>query len=364
MKTHRNLYEKIYDFDNLHKAYLEARKNKRFRDEVLMFSANLEENLINLQNHLIYQTYKVGRYKERYVHIPKTRLIMALPFADRVVQWAVYRVVQPIFRKSYISTTYGSLEGGGALAAMTKLQYWLRLFRNKHDRSYVLKLDITKFFFRVPHDVLMRVLRKKIADERLLWLLETIFRSEDTPFGFHEDVADVMTGERLWGIGMPVGNLLSQMMANAVLNELDQYVKRELRVKYYMRYMDDMCIISSDKKELHELKQLIDEYLTSNLGLALNNKSSIRPTSLGVEFVGYRIWADKTKMKKATALRMKRRLQVIKKYYENGEFPLEKCKPVLMGYLGLLQRCSSTNLRDKILEDFVLVRKCPPEEIE
>ena len=366
MKTFSNIFEEVYDFENLYAAYLDARKNKRYREEVLSFTADLEENLLGIQNHLIHQTYQLGRYREFYVHEPKKRLIMALPFRDRVMQCALYRIINPIFVRGYISTSYGSIRGGGTIKAIRQLQYWLRLLTKKPEKYYALKMDVTKFFFRIPHDVQLRILREKITDERVMWLFDTIINSSDTPFGLPLDVVDVENCERLYDVGMPVGNLISQMLANIVLNKVDQYIKRDLRVRYYMRYMDDMLILGSDKKALHEIKELVEVFMDENLRLQLNSKTSIRPVSHGIEYVGYRVWHNHIRLKKATALRMKRRLRKVRTLYGEGKLKFETCHHTLMSYLGFLKHCSDNALRDKVLEDFVLVRHSaedPPEDI-
>lgn len=236
MKKFRNIYEKIYDFENLYQAYLEARKCKRYRQDVLQFSANLEENLIQIQNELIYKTYKVGRYREFFVYDPKKRLIMALPFKDRVVQWAIYRQLNPILDKQYIYDSYGCRIGKGTHKAADRLQYWLRQVYRKPEKYYYLKLDISKYFYRVDHQVLMEIIKKKFDDPDLIWLMDKIINSEDTKFGLPLNIdPDKCTIEdRLADVGMPIGNLTSQMFANLYLNELDQHVKHELKLHYYI----------------------------------------------------------------------------------------------------------------------------------
>lgn len=362
MKTYKNLYEKIYDFENLYLAYQDARRCKRYRGEVLAFSANLEENLIDIQNHLIYQSYTMGEYREFYVYEPKKRLIMALPFRDRVVQCALYRVVNPLFTRSYIDTSYGSIVGRGPLKAVEKLRYWLRLLHNKPEKYYALKMDVAKFFFRIPHDVQMASLERRIDDPKTMWLFEQIIRSRKTPFGLPLDAVDVANCTRLYDIGMPVGNLISQMLANIVMDAADQYIKRELKCHYYMRYMDDMLVLGADKQELREIMRLVSAFLEQNLGLCLNNRTSIRPVSLGVEFVGYRVWQDRTQIRKSTSLRMKRRLRATRIRYGQGKLPLEKAQSTITSYLGLMKHCDCDNLRDKVLEDFVLVRHSDPRD--
>lgn len=362
MKKIRNLYEQIYDFENLYQAYLSARSCKRYREQVLAFTANLEENLIQLQNELIFQTYKVGRYHEFYVYEPKKRLIMALPFRDRVVQWAIYRVVNPVFARSYIADSYACIPGRGSHAAVQRLQYWLRLAGNRPEKYYFLKMDVSKFFYRVSHEVILEILSRKISDERLMWLFRSIIESENTAFGLPLGYIDVGAAPRLYDVGMPIGNLTSQMMANIYLNEVDQFCKRRLRIHCYMRYMDDMLILSDSKEKLHHYKELVERLLNDRLRLNLNNKTAIRPVTLGIDFCGFKVWADHIKLRKSTALKMKRHLKYVKGQYSKGLLPLEKANETLISYMGLMRHCNSYRLRCKIADDFVLVRKDPPED--
>lgn len=355
MKTYKNLYEQIYDFDNLHKAYLEARKGKRYRDEVLEYTANLEENLINLQNHLIYQTYKVGAYREKIINIPKKRIIMILPFRDRVLQWAVYRVLNPIFAKSYITDSYGCIKGRGNLAAIKRIQYWLRLLERDKRPIYVLNMDIRKYFFRIPHDVILDIIGRKIADERVMWLMGVLVNSNNTPFGLPLDVKDVGNVKKITGIGVPVGSLNSQMIANIVLNEVDQLAKRELRIPYFIRYVDNFGEISHDKNQLNIHRAIIERFLHENLRLEFSDATIYKVVD-GVAFAGYRIWSDRIQLRKATALRMKKRLKHIRQQYAEGKITLEKAVSVFHSFTGLMSHCNNNSLRDKVHEDFVLTK--------
>lgn len=355
-KSYSNLYEQIYDYENLYNAYLEARKSKRYREGVLRFSANLEENLIVLQNHLMWQSYTVGEYRRTIIRIPKTRIIMILPFKDRVLQWAIYRVIYPLFEKSFISDSYGCIEGRGDLAAVRRIQYWLNKLGKDGRDVYALEMDIRKYFFRVPHDVILDTLRKKISDNRVMWLLDTIVNSKTTPFGLPHDVSDVETAEMLWDVGMPVGSLISQMTGNIVLNELDQFIKRKLRVKHYIRYMDNFNIFGHSKPELRDLKAQIELFLHHQLRLDFS-KAEISNTKHGIEFAGFRVWSDKLHIRKSTTLRMKRRLAHVKRLYSEGKIPLEKARAVFNSYYrGLLAHCDNDSLREKVLEDWVLAR--------
>lgn len=347
LETLRNIYPAIYDFENLHEAYLSARKNKRYRGDVLEFTARLEENLIQLQNELIYKMYEVGRYREFYVYEPKKRLIMALQFRDRVIQWAIYRHLNPWFDKQFIYDSYGCREGKGTHRAADRLQYWMRQVNRKNERYYYLKLDISKYFYRVDHRILMNILRKKIEDKDLLGLLDRIVNCEHTAFGLpaFTDPADCPKEDRLLDTGMPIGNLSSQLFANIYLNELDQYTKQELRLHYYIRYMDDIIILHQDKRYLHEVKDEIEAFLWDSLRLNLNKKTAIRPISQGVEFVGFRMFATHRKLKKASVKKMKSRLKYVRAAFERGEIDAESLRATEASYLGVMKHFNSHGLR-------------------
>ncbi|MDD6119395.1 MAG: reverse transcriptase/maturase family protein [Selenomonadaceae bacterium] len=359
MKRIDGLYEKIYDYENLYQAYIEARKLKRYRQEILRYSADIDTNLIEMQNELIWRTYRVGRYREFFVYDPKKRLIMALPFKDRIVQWAIYRQLNPILERRYISTSYGCRQKGapvmgGPHNAVKKMQEYIR---GQPRKAYILKMDISKYFYRVDHQILMDMLRATIKDEGLLWLLSVIIFSEHS-FGVEITDHDY-NGKRLHSVGMPIGNLSSQMFANFYLNAADQYAKHVLKAKHYLRYMDDMVIVSTDKRYLGECRDRMREFLLENLHLQLNNKTTIRTETQGVDFCGYRVWRDHIRLRKKSALKMKHRLRWLRKAYARGEpgVTIKSVRDTLMSYLGMLQHCDGYRLRESILRDLVLTRK-------
>lgn len=162
MKRYGYLFEQVYDFENLYRAYLSARRKKRYRPDVLKFTANLEENLIALQNELIWKTYEVGYYREFFVHEPTKRLIMALPFRDRIIQWAIFRVINPIFDSCFIGHSYACRVGKGTHAAADRLHCWQKLVDRKPEKYYYLKLDVSKYFYRVDHGVTLDLISRKV----------------------------------------------------------------------------------------------------------------------------------------------------------------------------------------------------------
>lgn len=363
MQTIKNIFPLIYDFENLFNAYKKAISCKRYRPDVMAYTDQLEENLIELQNEFIWKTYSVGRYNIFYVYEPKKRMIMSLQFKDRVAQHAIYSILNPYFEKQFISDSYACRVGKGKHRAIRQLQRWLRKTDRSLKRFYYLKLDISKYFYRVDHEVLMGILQRKIADKDLLHVLSVIINCEDTHFGLPlgADVGSVAYDELLGEVGLPIGNLTSQMFANLYLNELDQHCKHHLHLHYYIRYMDDIIILHHDKKYLERIKQDIAKFLADNLHLQLNSKTCIRPTSMGIEFVGFRVWSTHIKLRKKTAEKMKKRLKYMFAAYRTGEIDRETLDRSIASYRGILQHFNSYGLRQSLNE---LYKKEVKEEKE
>ena len=350
LQTIKNIFPLIYDFENLFNAYKKAIKCKRYRTDVMEYTDRLEENLIELQNEFIWKTYSVGQYNIFYVYEPKKRMIMSLQFKDRVAQHAIYSQINPYFEKQFINDSYACREGKGTHRAIKRLQNWLRKTDRKQERFYYLKLDISKYFYRVDHEILMGILQRKIADKDLLHVLSVIINCEDTHFGLPlgADVGNVAYDELPGEVGLPIGNLTSQMFANLYLNELDQHCKHKLRLHYYIRYMDDIIILHHDKKYLEEVKRDIAGFLEEKLHLQLNNKTCIRPTSMGIEFVGFRVWSTHIKLRKKTAKKMKKRLKYLFTAYAAGEVDRETLDRSIASYRGILKHFNSYGLRQDL----------------
>lgn len=355
MKSLKHLKDKVTDYENLYRAYLNARKNKRYRGEVLKFSANLEDNLVKIQEELINQTYKPGNYREFYVYEPKQRLVMAQPFKDRVVQWALYQILNPHFVKGYIKDSYACIEGRGSISGTQRVFYWTSQVSRRANKYYYLKLDVSKFFYRIDHEVACSLVDKQVNyDPWGMWIIRLFVESDTTCFGLPPGMKpeEVTKEDRLSDKGVAVGNLSSQMLANVYMNVIDQYCKRELGIHFYARYMDDIIILSDSKQQLHEWKQLIEKKLNTALLLELNDKTCIRPITLGIEFCGYKIFPTHIKLRKSTALRMKRRLKEIKRLYAEGEIDLERASQTVNSYMGILSHCDSYYLRRTIFGEY------------
>lgn len=359
MEKHQHVFDKFIEFENLYDGYLLARRHKRYKEEILHYTANLEENLINAQNHLIWHDLKIEGLHSFYEFFPKPRLIHALPFRFRVINCAAYNVLWPIYSKSFYEHSYGSIPGRGALKAVNQLQSWQRLVLRKPGRWYFGKADIAKFFFRVPVDVQLRELGKPLDDPEMMWFLETMIRADGRPFGLPIEASGPLDTELVLGVGMQVGSLISQMTANIVLTPLDHYVKRTLQAPYYIRYMDDMIFLTPSKQEAWDILHAMDDYLQEELGLQLNHKTGVIPADHGVEFVGKIIRPDRIDLRKSTSLKMKRHLEWVKEKYASGEVDYDYARSVILSYLGVLKWTSDNALRDSMLENYKLVRHRP-----
>lgn len=355
------LLERIYSWENLLEAYHEAASDKWFRNDVAAFAAHLEDNLIDIQNALMWRTYTVGRYREFYVTEPKKRLVMALGFRDRVVQWAIYLQTNQYLDNGMIYHSYGCRVEKGTTRAADRLQYWCALVDRKPGPPWhYLKLDVSKYFYRVDHNVLLGILRRKFpGEDGFLWLMETIINCDHTPFGLPpgKSADEVPPSERLFEVGMPIGNLTSQLLANVCLNELDQYIKHELGAHFYDRYMDDMVLLYQDAATLHKWKDAIEAYLNDVLRLELNSKTTIGLVKRGITFVGCRIFPGSRKPTPQTVAKMKARMRYIAKEYEAGLIDFDAVDATMQSYFGLLSHCTTHGLQNWIENNIVFKRR-------
>ena len=337
MKTYTKLFERIYCFENLFNAYEKARRNKRYKMDALAFRENLESNLIELKNELIYKQYTPGSYREFYVYDPKIRLIMAAPFRDRVVHHALCNVIEPIFESRFIYHSYACRVGKGTHAGVDCTSEYLKETRRKYGEMYCLKGDVRKYFLSVSHNILRRILRKKIQCRETLWLMDKIIASTAQPGDMNPR-------------GIPVGNLTSQLFANIYLNELDYFMKQEKKNKYYVRYMDDFLILHPDKAYLHKLWNKTELFLNEHLDLKLNQKTAVFPVSQGIDFLGYRIWENRRVLRKTSVKRIKRIMKKYTREYQAGNLSNKKIRPVLCSWIGHAEHADVPQLRNKIIE--------------
>ncbi len=336
MKTYKDLFERVCSFENLTIAYYKARKGKRHGKDILKFSYNLEGNLLKLQEGLKTRSYVPGKYREFYVNDPKRRLIKAAPFRDRVVHHALCNVIEPIFDDTFIYDSYACRKGKGTHAGVDRLQKFIRSANagGNKKRIYTLKCDITRYFPSIDHELLLAMIDKKIRDEKTMWLIKLITGSS----------ADTTKPRKA---GIPIGNLTSQLSANIYLNELDYFVKHDLGVRYYVRYMDDFVILDKSKQRLHEIKREITEFLGS-LRLELHpKKARIFPVDMGVDFLGYVVFPTYRRLRKANVKKFTKKLKKLKAMYEKGSS--ERVFMSVNSWIAHAKHADTYGLRRKIL---------------
>lgn len=278
MTVIQNAWPVVCNFGWLIEADRNARKGKRYRAEVLNFTARLEDNLFTIQQGMMNGSYVLGPYRKLWVYVPKKRLVMALDYPDRIVQWSLYLYLNPIYDRLFIEDSYACRKDKGSHKAAKRLQYWMCQVQRKPGPGwYCLKLDISKYFYRVNHEKLLAILERRVKDPAMMAFIRGVVNSRAEPFGLPRwrTPQDTPPEEWLYEVGMPIGNLTSQLFANIYLNELDQYCKHKLKIHYYIRYMDDVIILGQDKETLHRWKAAVETFLREELALDLNSKTSI-----------------------------------------------------------------------------------------
>ncbi len=342
-KTYNNLYPQIYDFWNLYSAYEQVITGKRYAPISLKFTFEMESNLIQLQNALIWKTYRTGKYYNFYVYEPKKRMVSALPFKDRVAQQALCNIIEPLFEAKMIHGSYACRIGKGTHKAADRTQEFILQAQAEWESVVCLKGDIEKYYPSVNHDGLKRIIRRTIACKDTLWLIDGIIDSGADPKDINPK-------------NLPIGNRASQLCANVYMGQLDHFVKEVLQVKYYVRYMDDFIILGPNTAYLWDIHRQIEAFLREELSLELNKKTDIFPISRGIDFVGYRIWPTHRLLRKRSIKKFKRKLRVFKKKYATGDIGYEKINRSVQSWIGHAKHADTYRLRRKLFSEFKLVK--------
>lgn len=301
----KHVFDLIFSDDNLYEAIQDASKGRRYNKDVLRVQHDIWNVIEQIQQDVRSGKYTIDKYYIFYVYEPKKRMIMSITFYHRIVQWAIYRVINPLLVKGYIKDTYGCIPGRGSLAAMQRLRYWIKSVEHKPGTWYYLKLDISKYFYRISHEVLKEILARKIKDQQLLQVLYNIIDCQHTPFG------------------LPPGKGPGEVPL---------------------------------EEQLHMWKAEIQKFVETTLRLSLNQKTCIRPISQGIEFVGYRIWPHYVTIRKSTTLEMKRHLRRKVEEYNAGLIEMEVVTATLKSYLGMLDHCDCKEFRKELIDSVVLDR--------
>lgn len=350
MKTYKNLYQKLCSYKNLNQAFQKASKGKNSKPDIIAFKLNLEKNLLKLQGELKNETYYPRKLTKFTIRDPKTRLIRKSIFRDRVIHHAIVNILEPIYEPRFIAGSYANRKEKGTIAAILKCDEFKRKTSkngkllshaktNNMIKGYILKADIKKFFDSVNQNKLIKILKRKIKDDKLIWLVIKILKNFDNK-----------------KVGMPLGNMTSQFFANVYLNNLDQFIKRRLKAKYYIRYVDDFIIFNHSKEVLEDYKTKIEKYL-KNLRLEFHpDKSKIYPMYKGIDFLGFRIFYHYKRARKRNINYFKKRLKILERRYKNDEISKEKFLESINGWFAYIMWGDTYKLRKKLkkeIEDFL-----------
>lgn len=340
---------------NLRLAYRKARKGKTAKWYVKEFETDFEKNLLQLQKELRSMTYEPRKLKRFVIYDPRTRVIYASDFRDRVVHHAICNIIEPIFEKTFIFDSYANRKNKGSVAAILRFEKFKRkiaengrLVKSAKDRNmvigYALKADIRHYFDSIDHEVLIHIISRKIKDEKVLWLIRKIVNNH--------------TSEK----GMPIGNLTSQFFANVYLNELDYFVKHKLRAKYYIRYVDDFAILDKSKERLEFYKGQLSEFLKS-VKLELHpQKSKVLPLHHGINLLGFRIFYHYKLPYKRNIRRFEKRTQALLALYEDGSLSKEKIIESIEGWFAYAMWGNTYKMRKKIIEDLKIQNQAKQEK--
>lgn len=282
-----NLYPQCFTMESLYSAYERARQGKRKTRSVMLFERDLGANLNALYDELSNGGYRPQPYKTFMVTEPKPRKICAPAFRDVVVQHAIYRVINPIFDRGFVADSYGCRVAKGTHRASDRTQWCLR---HSAGDSYVLQLDIRKFYYNIDRGILRQQIERKIKDSRLV------------------DLMMLFADDGVSAKGVPIGNLLSQLYALVYLDQMDHFIKRELKAVMYVRYVDDFILFNLTRIEAVALRLRIEGWLAENLRLELSHWT-IQPTRRGVNFVGFRTWRSTRYVRKHSLYRFSKSLR-------------------------------------------------------
>ncbi|HXK39669.1 MAG TPA: reverse transcriptase domain-containing protein, partial [Candidatus Paceibacterota bacterium] len=319
-------YDDIISLDNLLEAWREFIVGKRSRKDVQVFERRLMRNIISLHTTLLARTYTHSPYQAFNISDPKPRSIHKASVRDRLLHHALYRTLYPFFDRTFIPDSYSCRKGKGTHKAMDRFRRFAYAASKNHTKTvWVLKCDIRKFFANINHRVLVAILEKNIADKKVIRLLSEVIGSFDSTAP---------------GIGLPLGNLTSQLLVNVYMNEFDQFVKHTLKAKHYIRYADDFIFLSRDKEWLEQrVLPCVLEFLSERLRLELHpNKVFIKTVASGVDFLGWTHFPDHRVLRTTTKRRMMKRLQT------------PSSPQTLSSYSGMLQHGNTFKLQRQVLQ--------------
>lgn len=369
----KDLFNSICSMDNLYRAYQNAKSGKGWYKEVKQIEKRPFYYLAGLQYMLKNHLFKTSEYEIFILNEgKKKRDVYKLPFfPDRIAQWAILQVIEPFLVANMTADTYSAIPGKGIQPIVNDLRGYYKtkrvdgkkksvwvpsiLLTDEENTRYCYKIDFHHYYQSINHEVLKQKFRKVFKDPELLWLLDEIADSINT--ATEEDLIELSLSGEIEvdpNTGIPIGNYMSQYSGNFYLSSFDHWVKEELHVKHYYRYMDDVVIFASSKEELHEIHRKVTAYTRDYLHLNIKGNYQIFPTKVrGVDFVGYRFFGEYTLLRKSTAINFKRKMRACRKKMENNIPPTYSEWCSFNSYKGWLGNCDSYRLFKKYMEPLI-----------
>lgn len=369
----KDLFNSICSMDNLYRAYQNAKSGKGWYKEVKQIEKRPFYYLAGLQYMLKNHLFKTSEYEIFILNEgKKKRDVYKLPFfPDRIAQWTILQVIEPFLVANMTADTYSAIPGKGIQPIVNDLRGYYKtkrvdgkkksvwvpsiLLSDEENTRYCYKIDLHHYYQSINHEVLKQKFRKVFKDPELLWLLDEIVDSINT--ATEEDLIELSLSGEIEvdpNTGIPIGNYMSQYSGNFYLSSFDHWVKEELHVKHYYRYMDDVVIFASSKEELHEIHRKVTAYTRDYLHLNIKGNYQIFPTKVrGVDFVGYRFFGEYTLLRKSTAINFKRKMRACRKKMENNIPPTYSEWCSFNSYKGWLGNCDSYRLFKKYMEPLI-----------
>lgn len=369
----KDLFNSICSMVNLYRAYQNAKSGKGWYKEVKQIEKRPFYYLAGLQYMLKNHLFKTSEYEIFILNEgKKKRDVYKLPFfPDRIAQWAILQVIEPFLVANMTADTYSAIPGKGIQPIVNDLRGYYKtkrvdgkkksvwvpsiLLSDEENTRYCYKIDLHHYYQSIKHEVLKQKFRKVFKDPELLWLLDEIADSINT--ATEEDLIELSLSGEIEvdpNTGIPIGNYMSQYSGNFYLSSFDHWVKEELHVKHYYRYMDDVVIFASSKEELHEIHRKVTAYTRDYLHLNIKGNYQIFPTKVrGVDFVGYRFFGEYTLLRKSTAINFKRKMRACRKKMENNIPPTYSEWCSFNSYKGWLGNCDSYRLFKKYMEPLI-----------
>jgi RNA-directed DNA polymerase len=352
------IWATVTGFDSLLRAYRTARRGKGGKRGVAEFGLNLERELLALQRSLHDGTYQPGEYRLFTIYERKPRVIAAAPFRDRVVHHAVMQVIEPLLDRTFISDSYACRTGKGVHAAVDRYQAWAQTYR------YVLKMDIRQYFPSIDHAVLKEKLRRRIRDARVLDLLDRIIDSSPRVTGsLHYFSGDDLFSPLDRRIGIPIGNLTSQFFANLYLDDFNHDIKQVLRVRPYVRYVDDMVVLDKDKARLAEIRSAVRERLATDRLQLHPHKAYVTPVADGLNLLGYVVYPARRRLRNDNGHRFARKFRHMARAYRAGRLEWATIMASVQSWIGHAQHADTEGLRRAIFSQAVFTRGTGQEAV-